>query len=84
MKTNFFIRLLSDSKGGLSSKRLSGLICVIFLNITLLANSFSHGDIKPSDTLVETIGLLAFGALGLTSTEKIFGKKENKEENQES
>jgi predicted unusual protein kinase regulating ubiquinone biosynthesis (AarF/ABC1/UbiB family) len=72
---NFFTRLLTDEKGCVSSKRLSGLICVIFLNVTLIANSFSHGDIKPSDILVETVGLLAFGALGLTSTEKIFGKK---------
>lgn len=76
--TNFFSKLLSDEKGNLSTKRLSGFICVIFLNVTLLANSFSHGSIKPSDILVETVGLLAFGALGLTSTEKIFGDKTKK------
>ena len=45
-------------------------ICIIFLNITLIANSFSHGDIKPSDILVQTVGMLAFGCLGLTSIDK--------------
>jgi hypothetical protein len=49
-------------------------------------NSYSHGDIRPSDTLVNAVAMLAFGCLGLTSTEKIFGKKseEKKEETQES
>jgi hypothetical protein len=75
---NFFIKLLSDESGSISSKRLSGLICVLFLNVTLLANSFSHGDYAPSDILVETVGLLAFGTLGLTSTERIFGNKDKK------
>jgi hypothetical protein len=28
--------------------------------------------------LVETVGLLAFGTLGLTSTERIFGKRNSK------
>jgi hypothetical protein len=78
---NFLKSLFSDNKGNISSKRVSGVICVIFLNVALITNSFSNGTIKPSDTLVETIGLLAFGCLGLTSTETIFGKKyENKKD----
>ena len=77
---NFIVKLLSDESGSISSKRLSGLICVLFLNVTLLANSFSHGEIAPSDMLVETVGLLAFGTLGLTSTERIFGKRNSKKE----
>lgn len=71
----FLKSMFGDGKGNISSKRVSGIICVLFLNVTLLANSFSHGNIKPSDILVESVALLAFGCLGLTSTEAIFGKK---------
>jgi uncharacterized membrane protein len=69
--------LLHDENGSTSSKRVAGLLCVIFLNITLLANSFSHGDIKPSDILVQTIGMLTFACLGLTSIDK-YTKNRNK------
>tara|TARA_R110000868_G_scaffold208010_11_gene457206 strand:+ start:306 stop:533 length:228 start_codon:yes stop_codon:yes gene_type:complete len=62
--------LLNDEAGNASSKRVAGLICVIFLNVTLLANSFSHSDIHPSDVLVQTVGMLAFGCLGLTTIDK--------------
>jgi len=81
----FFKSMFGDGNGNISSKRVAGIICVVFLNVTLIANSFSHGDIKPSDILVETVGLLAFGCLGLTSTEAIFGKKYDtkKDETQE-
>lgn len=81
----FFKSLLQDEKGEVSSKRLAGLICVIFLNATLLANSFSHGDIKPSETLVNAVSLLAFGCLGLSTVDKFTKikqdiKKANKED----
>jgi uncharacterized membrane protein len=69
--------LLHDENGSTSSKRVAGLICIIFLNVTLLANSFSHGDIKPSDILVQTIGMLAVACLGLTSIDK-YTKNRNK------
>ena len=69
--------LFKDSNGNSSSKRFIGILCGVSLCITLYVNSYTHGDIKPSDTLVNAVAMLAFGCLGLTSTEKIFGKKED-------
>jgi ABC-type transport system involved in cytochrome c biogenesis permease subunit len=67
--------MFKDNNGNTSSKRVIGILCGVSLCITLYVNSYSHGDIKPSDTLVNAVAMLAFGCLGLTSTEKIFGKK---------
>ena len=78
----FFGNLFKDNEGNSSSKRFIGILCGISLCITLYVNSYSHGDIKPSDTLVNAVAMLAFGCLGLTSTEKIFGKK-NKDQDTE-
>jgi hypothetical protein len=58
-----------------SMKRLCGLLCTIFLCATLYHNSFSDEKIMPSTPLVESVALLAFGCLGLTSAENIFKKK---------
>ncbi len=66
----FFKQLLSDETGNYSSKRLSGLLCVIALVISLIANTFTHNDIRPAEYLVDAVALFAFGALGLTSIDK--------------
>ena len=45
------------------------------INATIETNSsFSEEHIAPSTILVESVALLAFGCLGLTSVEKIFKK----------
>ena len=72
-------RLFMDNQGNASSKRFVGILCGVSLCVTLYVNSYSHGDIRPSDTLVNAVAMLAFGCLGLTSTEKIFGKKIRRE-----
>ena len=74
---NFFKSMFTDENGQISSKRVAGMLCVLALVVSLIANTFTHGDIKPSDTLVNTVGLFAFGALGLTSIDK-FTKNKNK------
>lgn len=71
----FFKQLLSDESGNISSKRLSGLLCVLALVISLMANVFSCGKMNPSDTLVDAVALFAFGALGLTSIDKFVKNK---------
>jgi hypothetical protein len=67
--------LLSDENGRLSSKRVVGVLCAIFLCITLYENSFSDEHIAPSVPLVETVGALAFGCLGLSSIDKFTKRK---------
>ena len=68
--TQFF----KDENGNLSMKRLCGLLCVIALCVTMYHNSFSEEHTAPSAILVESVALLAFGCLGLTSAEKILKK----------
>jgi len=76
--------LFTDENGIVSSKRFVGIIAGLSLCITLYVNSYSHGDIKPSDTLVNAVALLAFGCLGLSSVDKFTAlKKDIKEANKE-
>ena len=77
MKT-FFKELLSDETGAYSSKRLGGLLCVLALVVSLVANTFTHGDIRPAEYLVDAVALFAFGALGLTSMDKYSKIKDGK------
>ena len=76
---NWISGLLKDEKGTPSSKRFVGIVCGLTLCITMFVNSYSHGDIKPSDTLVNSVAMLAFGCLGLASVDKIWGKKGSSE-----
>jgi hypothetical protein len=73
----FFSQVFQDETGNFSSKRLVGIIAGLTLCVTLYANSFSHGDIKPADILVEAVAMLSFGCLGLASIDKIWGKRDS-------
>ena len=59
-----------------SSKRFVGIFGSLTLFVTLFANSFSHLEQAPSESLVNAVALLSFGALGITGAERIFGKKD--------
>ena len=63
-----------DESGQLSMKRICGLLCVVTLCVTMYHNSFSDEHTAPSAILVESVALLAFGCLGLTTAEKILKK----------
>ena len=71
-----------DESSKMSMKRLCGLLATLALCVTMYHNSFSPESQAPSNILVESVALLAFGCLGLTSTEKIFGKKSEEKNNQ--
>ena len=72
--------LFKDEKGTPSSKRFIGILSGVTLCVTLFANQFTDEHIAPSEALVNAVAMLAFGALGLASVDKIWGKKGNTEE----
>jgi hypothetical protein len=67
-------QFFTEDNGRLSMKRLCGLLCVIALCVTMYHNSFSDEHTAPATILVESVALLAFGCLGLTTLEKVFKK----------
>ena len=72
---NFIGGFFSSQPNTPSMKRLCGLLCTIFLCYTLYENSKTDEKITPSVPLVESVALLAFGCLGLTTAEVIKGNK---------
>jgi hypothetical protein len=76
----FLKGMFTDENGQPSTKRVGGFLCVLALVTSLVANTFTHGDIKPSDALVDAVALFAFGALGLTSIDKFTKNKFKKED----
>lgn len=67
---NLISGLLKDEKGNISSKRFVGILCSLTLCTIIFIDSYSHGENKPSDSLINVIALLAFGCLGLSSFDK--------------
>ena len=76
-------QILRDERGNPSSKRVVGVLAGFSLCVTLIMNQFTDIEIAPSDTLVNAVAALAFGALGLSSADKIWGKLQGKEEAKE-
>jgi hypothetical protein len=80
----FFKNMMEGANGGISSKRFIGLLCAISLIISLFVSLFTCGRYEAPEILIQTIGLLAFGTLGLTSVDFFTNKKKenkNQEEN---
>jgi hypothetical protein len=75
-KERGFLAKFFCEKNEPSSKRLVGIVGSFTLFATLFANSFTHLDKAPSESLVQAVALLSFGALGITGVERIFSKKE--------
>ena len=69
--------LFKDETGCPSSKRFVGVVCALSLFAALFINCCSHGDIKPSDVVVNAVALLAFGCLGLSSIDKFTKAKKD-------
>lgn len=67
---NFIIQILTDESGVYSSKRFVGILCSLTLVAALIINAFVARDFDKSSSLVNSVALLAFGSLGLTSIDK--------------
>jgi len=74
--------LFADENGNVSMKRLCGLLCTIALCATLYSNSFTEAHFVPAPTLVDAVAMLAFGCLSLSSVDKIWGKKNEKKDDE--
>ena len=66
--------LLSDERGSVSTKRVIALLSALFICVTLLANSFTHQEIDPSDKLVDAVMVICVAAMGTTTIDKFSQK----------
>lgn len=74
------IELFKDERGSISIKPVVAFVGSLFLCGTMLANSFTHGDIKPSAELVNAVMVITAIGMGADTLDKFSHKK--KEENE--
>jgi len=75
----WIIELFKDERKSTSVKPVIAIIGALFLCITMTINSFSHGDMKPSDNLVDAVMIITVIGMGADSLDK-FSMKSKKEE----
>ena len=78
---NWLGGLLKDEKGTPSSKRFIGILAGVTLCSALMINLYTDMPVEP--TLVNAVAAICIGGLGLASADKIFGKKNKGEEDQQ-
>ncbi len=76
----WLLDLFKDERGSTSIKPVVGFMGALFLCITLTANSFTHGDIKPSDALVDAVLIMTCVGIGADSVDKFSHKKKKEDE----
>ena len=75
----WIIDLFKDERGSTSVKPVIAVIGALFLCATMVANSFTQGDMKPADTLVDAVMIITIIGMGADSLDK-FSLKSKKEE----
>ena len=73
--------LLRDERGDPSSKRFIGIIAGLTLCVALFINLYTEYPVEP--TIVNAVAVICIGGLGLSSADKIWGKKTNKNTKEE-
>ena len=63
------------SGGDTSIKRVIAFLGFLFISITMLLNSYSHADIKPSADLVDAVKVIVLVCIGGNVVEKFLAKK---------
>lgn len=76
----WFLDLFKDERGSTSVKPVLSVLCSVFLCVTMVINSFSHGDVKPSEDLVNAVMLIALVGMGADTADKFSFKKHASEQ----
>lgn len=76
---NWIIELFKDERGSTSIKPVIALLGALFLCGTMSANSFTHGDIKPSDELVNAVMIITAIGMGADTLDKFSQRKPSEE-----
>jgi hypothetical protein len=81
----WIIDLFKDERGSTSVKPVIAIMGALFLCVTMTVNSFSHGDMKPADTLVDAVMIITAIGMGADSLDKFSmkGKKEEPKQEEE-
>ena len=74
------IELFKDERGSISIKPVVAFVGTLFLCGTMFANSFSHGDIKPSVELVNAVMVITAIGMGADTIDKFSSKKKEESE----
>ena len=74
------IKFIKDMFGGgdTSIKRVIAFLGFLFLAVTMLLNSYTHADIKPSTDLVDAVKVIVLVCIGGNVVEKFLIKKVDK------
>ena len=73
----WIIDLFKDERGSTSIKPVIALLGALFLCGTMMANSFTHGDIKPSEDLVNAVMIITAIGMGADTLDKFSHKKKS-------
>ncbi len=76
----WIIDLFKDERGSTSIKPVIALLGALFLCGTMMANSFTHGDIKPSEELVNAVMVITAIGMGADTLDKFSHKKKSEDE----
>ena len=76
---NWIVDLFKDERGSTSIKPVIAFLGSTFLCGTMLANSFSHGDIKPSEDLVNAVMIITAIGMGADTLDKFSHKKKSED-----